>query len=277
MGKKIIITAAVAGSRPTKEMNPAVPYTPKEIVDAAVDSHKAGAAIVHIHVRDPKTGKSEYRIDLFKEVMDGIREKCDMIVNISTSGVFLTGSDFINPRLERIRLKPDICTIALGSINVGDRVVIDTLPWWEAAIQCMRENGVIPEIELVDAGHITQLYNLLQKGLFDEPIYCQLCLGMKWGIDASVESFLYMKSKLPPNAVWGVLGVGQAELPMITMGMLWGGNVRVGLEDNIFLRKGVLARSNAELVEDAANLAERLGRQVATSEEARRIIGIKNS
>jgi 3-keto-5-aminohexanoate cleavage enzyme len=256
-------------------MNPAVPYTPKEIVDAAVDSHKAGAAIAHIHVRDPKTGKPEYRIDLFKEVMDGIREKCDMIVNISTSGVFLTpGSDLISPRLERIRLKPDICTIALGSINVGDRYVIDTLPWWEAATQCM---GVIPEIELVDAGHITQLYNLLQKGLFDEPVYCQLCLGMKWGIDASVESFLYMKSKLPPNAVWGVLGVGQAELPMITMGMLWGGNIRVGFEDNIYLRKGVLARSNAELVEDAANLAERLGHQVATSEEARRIIGIKNS
>lgn len=276
MDKKIIITAAVAGSRPTKEMNPAVPYTPKEIVEAAVECHKAGAAMAHIHVRDPKTGAPESKIELFKEVMDGIRQKCDMIVNLSTSGVFLTGPDTTTPRLERIRLKPDVCTLAMGSMNVGDRFVIDSPQWLEAAAKCMRENGVKPEIELVDTGHISQFLNLIQKGLFDEPFYCQLCMGVKWGIEATAENLLFMKSKLPPNAIWGVLGVGQAELPMITMAMLLGGNVRVGFEDNIYLKKGVLARSNAQLVEMAVDLAERLGREVATSEEARRIIGIKN-
>jgi len=275
MEKKIIITAAVAGSRPTKEMNPAVPYTPKEIADAAVECHKAGAAVVHVHVRDPKTGKPESKIELFKEVMDRVREKCDMIVNISTSGVFLAGTDMINPRLGRIRLKPDICTLAMGSMNVGERVVIDSVEWLEAAANCMRENGVKPEIEFVDTGHISQFLNLVQRGFFDEPFYGQLCMGVKWGIEATVENLLFMKSKLPPNTIWGVLGVGQAELPMITMAMLLGGNVRVGFEDNIYLKKGVLARNNAELVEMAADLAERLGRQVVTSEEARLMIGLK--
>ena len=271
MEKKIIITVAVTGSRPTKEMNPAVPYTPKEIVAAAVECHKAGAAITHIHVRDPKTGRPDFKIELFKEVLEGIRERCDMMVNLTTSGLFLGGPNVISQRLQPVYLKPDMCSLDLGSINFRDRVFINPPEWAEAAAKCMRDNGVKP-----DVGHIYQAGNLIQKGLIDDPPHFQLCMGIKWGIEASPENLLFMKSKLPPDALWSVLGVGKAQLPMITMAILLGGNVRVGFEDNIYFKKGVLASSNAQMVEMAADWAERLERQVATSAEARRILGIKN-
>ena len=275
MGEKIIITVAVTGSRPTKEMNPAVPYTPKEIVDAAVECHKAGAAIAHIHVRDPKTGRPDFKIDLFKEVLDGIRQRCDMMVNLTTSGLFLEGADVISQRLQPVYLKPDMCSLDLGSINLRDRVFINPPEWAEAAAKCMRENGVKPELEVFDVGHIYQAGDLIQKGLIDDPPHFQLCMGIKWGIEASAENLLFMKNRLPPDALWSVLGVGKAQLPMITMAMLLGGNVRVGFEDNIYFKKGVLASSNAQIVEMAVDLAQRLGRQVVPPAEARRILGIK--
>jgi 3-keto-5-aminohexanoate cleavage enzyme len=276
MDKKIIITVAVAGSRPTKEMNPAVPYTPKEIADAAVECHKAGAAISHIHVRDPKTGRPDFKVELFRAVLEGIRERCDMMVNLTTSGLFLRGPDVISQRLQPVHLKPDLCSLDLGSINFRDRVFINPPEWAEAAARTMQENGVKPELEVFDVGHIYQARDLIRRGLIDDPPYFQLCMGVMWGMEASAENLLFMKAKLPPDALWSVLGVGKAQLPMITMAMLLGGNVRVGFEDNLYLKKGVLASSNAQMVEMAADLAERLGRQVATPAEARRILGIKH-
>ena len=275
MEEKIIVTAALTGSRPTKEMNPAVPYSPKEIVEAAVECHKAGAAIVHIHLRDPKTGRPDFKIELFKEVLDGIRQQCDMIVNLTTSGLFLDGPDAITQRLQPVSLKPDLCSFDLGSINFQDRVFLNSPEWAEAAAKCMQEKGVKPEIEAFDVGHIYQAHDLIQRGLIDPPPYFQLCMGVKWGMEASPENILFMKSKLPSNARWSVLGVGKDQLPMITMGILLGGNIRVGFEDNIYLRRGVLASSNAQTVEMAVDLAERLGRQVATPREARQILGLK--
>lgn len=276
MEKKIIITVAVTGSRPTKKMNPVVPYSPKEIIEAAVECHKAGAAIAHIHVRDPKTGKPEFKVELFKEVLDGIQERCNMIVNLTTSGLFLEGRDIISQRLRPIYLKPDICSFDLGSLNFQDRAFINPPQWGEAAAKCMQENGVKPEIEVFDVGHIYQAYDLIQKGFIDNPPYFQLCMAVKWGMEASPENLLFMMNKLPSNALWSVLGVAKAQLPMITMGILLGGHIRVGFEDNIYLEKGVLAKSNAQMVEMAVDLAERLRRQVATSNESRRILGIKN-
>lgn len=276
MEKKIIITAAVTGSRPTKKMNPAVPYSPKEIVEAAVECYKAGAAIAHIHVRDPRSGKPDYKIELFKEVLEGIRQECNMVVNLTTSGLFMEGPDVISQRLRPVYLKPDLCSFDLGSINFQDRVFINPPEWAEAGAKCMQENGVKPEIEVFDVGHISQAYPLIQKGLIEEPPYFQLCMGVKWGIEATIENLIFMKNKLPPHAVWSVLGVGMAQLPMITMAMLLGGNVRVGFEDNIYLKKGLLASSNAQIVEMAVDLAERLGHELATPDEARQILGIKN-
>jgi 3-keto-5-aminohexanoate cleavage enzyme len=274
MENKIMITVAVTGSFPTKEMNPAVPYTPAEIANAAVESARAGAAIAHIHVRDPKTGKPDFKAGLFKEVLERIREKCDMIVNLTTSGLRLTGPDVIAKRLEPVYLKPDICSLDLGSMNFHDRVFNNPPEWSVAAATCMQKNGVKPEIEVFEPGHIRQAIDLIQKGFVDDPPYFQLCMGVRWGIGASIESLLFMKRQLPEKALWSVLGTGKDQLTMVTMGMLMGGHIRVGFEDNIYVEKGVPAKNNAQMVEKAADLAERLGRSVATPKEARRILGI---
>ena len=275
MDNKIIITAAVTGSFPTKEMNPAVPYTPEEIVTAAVDCHKAGAAITHVHVRDPQTGRPAYDTDLFRRVLEGIRERCDMVVNLTTSGLRLKPED-ISGRLEPVSLKPDICSFDLGSMNFQDRVFINSPQWAETAAKAMQRQGVKPEIEVFDVGHIYQANDLVDRGLINDPPYFQLCMGVRWGVAGTPENLLFMKSKLPSTAIWSVLGIQKAQLPMITMGMLLGGHVRVGFEDNIYLKKGVLLSSNAQMVEIAADLAQRLGRSIATPVEARRILGIPN-
>ena len=278
MEKKIIINVAVTGSRPTKEMNPAVPYSPKEIVQAAVESYESGAAAVHVHVRDPKTGRPSLKLEYFKQVLEGIRERCDMIVNLTTSPLWFKGSEeeIIQERLERIRLKPDMCSFDLGSMNLPDQVAFNPpIAWGEAAAKCFQENGVKPEIEVFDTGPIYEAIDLIQKGLIDDPPYFQLCMGTKWGIGASPEELLFLKNKLPSNAVWSVLGVGKDQITMGTMAMLMGGHVRVGFEDNIYVRKGVLAKNNAELVEIVADLAQRLGREIANPAEARRILGMK--
>ncbi|MBW1715279.1 MAG: 3-keto-5-aminohexanoate cleavage protein [Deltaproteobacteria bacterium] len=276
MNKKIIITVAVTGSFPTKEMNPAVPYSPKEIAEAAVESYKAGAAIVHVHVRDPKTGKPDFRIELFQEVLNRIRDACDMVINLTTSGFWLTGPDIMQKRLGPVYLKPDICSLDLGSMNFKDRVFNNPPQWSETAAKCMQENSVKPEIEVFEPGHIRQAVNLINKGLIDAPPYFQLCMGVQWGIEATAENFLFMKSQLPDEALWSVLGIGKDQLTMVTLGILLGGHVRVGFEDNLYLSKGVLAKSNAQMVERVADLAERLGRNIATANEARRILGIRN-
>jgi len=276
MGEKIIITVAVTGSRPTKEMNPAVPYSPKEIIESAVDSYKAGAAIAHIHVRDPKTGKPDFKIEFFKEVLEGIRERCDMLVNLTTSGLFLEGSEVIQQRLQPVNLKPDLCSLDIGSLNFQDRVFVNSPLWGETAAKYMKEKGVKPEIEVFDVGHIYQAIDLIRKGWIDDPPYFQLCMGVKWGISASPENLIFMKNKLPKNALWSVLGIGKDQLPMITMGIILGGNIRVGFEDNIYLSKGRLASSNAQMVEAAAQLALRLGREIANPIEARKILNLKN-
>ncbi len=276
MDKKIIITAAVTGSRPRKKDNPAVPYTPKEIIEAAVECCWAGAAIAHIHVRDPRTGEPDFKIKLFKEVLEGIRQRCDMVVNLTTSGLFLKGKNTISQRLQTVSLKPEICSLDVGSMNFSDCVFVNPPQWSEVAAKRMSEEGVKPEIEVFDAGHISQAMTLVNRGLIKEPFYFQLCMGVKWGIEASAENLLFMKNKLPSKAVWSVLGVGKYQHPMILLAMDWGGHVRVGFEDNIYLREGVLAKSNAEFVEMAVKLALHRGREIASPSDARRILNLKS-
>ncbi len=276
-GTKIVITAAVTGSRATKEMNPAVPYTVKEIIDSVVECHQAGAAIAHIHMRHPETGRPDFHLGRFKEVLEGVRERCDVIVNLTTSGLQLDGADTFSRNLETVFLKPDMCSFEPASMNLKDIAFVSSPRSAEAAARVIREHGVKPEIELFDAGHARQALDLIEKGLIDDPPYFQLCMGVGWGIEATEENLLFMKRALPPGAPWSVLGVGKAQLPMITQAMLLGGHVRVGFEDNIYASKGVLAKSNAHLVEMAADLSARLGRTVATAAEARRMLGIRNS
>jgi len=276
MEKELIVTAALVGSRPTKKMNPAVPYSPEEIAASAIECCKAGAAIAHIHVRNPITGENELNIGSFKEILGRIREACDMVVNLTTTASHLQGPDVGQRRLEPVFLKPDMCSFDLGSVNFLDRVFLNPPDWAEEAAKCMKDNDVKPEIEVFDTGHISQAIDLIQKGLIQSPPYFQICMGVKWGIEATAENLLFMKSKLPAGAVWSVLGVGKSQLSMITLAMILGGHVRVGFEDNIYLKKGVLASSNAQLVEKAVDLAERLGRRVVTPKEARVMLGIGN-
>lgn len=273
---KIIITAAVTGSRPTKEMNSAVPYTPKEIAEAAVECWRAGAAIAHIHVRDPQSGRPDFKVELFREVKDRIQQQCDMIINLTTSGLMLSGHNVIEQRLQTVTLRPDMCSLDIGSMNFQDRAFINPPEWGEAAAKRMHEYGVKPEIEVFDVGHIYQAIDYIQKGLFDDPPLFQLCMGAKWGIEATPENLMFMQRKLPQNAIWSVLGVGRAQLPMITIGILLGGNVRVGFEDNIYSKKGVLAKNNAQLVEMAVNLVAHLQCEVATPAEVCDILGLRS-
>ena len=274
---KTIITVAVCGSIPTKEMNPAVPYTPKEIADSAIDSYKAGAAIAHIHVRDPETGVPTSDISLFSEVVDRIRNSCDMIINLTTSGINLKGENVIEQRLEPVKLLPEICSFDIGSMNFQHRPFINSPEWGRLAAKRMREYGIKPEIEVFDMGHIRQAKHWLKEGLIDDPPYFQLCMGAGWGIEATPENLLVMKNALPPGVIWSVLGVGRMQLPMITMAMLSGGHIRVGFEDNIYLRRGELLKSNAQIVEVAANIIQQLQGEVANTNEAREILGLLKS
>ncbi len=274
---KTIITVAVCGSVPTKEMNPAVPYTPKEIADSAIDSYKAGATIAHIHVRDPETGVPTSDISLFSEVVDRIRNSCDMIINLTTSGINLKGENVIEQRLEPVKLLPEICSFDIGSMNFQHRPFINSPEWGRLAAKRMREYGIKPEIEVFDMGHIRQAKHWLKEGLIDDPPYFQLCMGAGWGIEATPENLLVMKNALPPGVIWSVLGVGRMQLPMITMAMLSGGHVRVGFEDNIYLRRGELLKSNAQIVEVAANIIQQLQGEVANTNETREILGLLKS
>lgn len=275
--EKVIITAALTGSRPTKTMNPAVPYTPEEIAASAFRCYEAGAAIAHIHVRDPATGEPSSAIELFQQVVTLIREKCDMLLNLTTSGLHLEGPDAEEQRLMPITLRPELCSLDIGSLNMKDRVFSNPPHWGPIAAEKMGTYDVKPEIEIFDAGHIAQARSLIEEGYIKDPPYFQLCMGVGWGIPASAENLLFLKNKLPSNAIWSVLGVGKSQLPMITLGILLGGHVRVGFEDNLFLRKGVAAKSNAAFVEQAANLVRMLQHEVATVDEARQLLGLSNS
>jgi len=272
--EKLIITAALTGSRPTKAMNPAVPYTPEEIAAEAIACARAGAAVVHIHVRDPITGAPSSDPALFAEVMARIRAGCDVLINLTTSGLHIAGEDAVTRRLAPVALRPDLCSLDIGSVNFRDRLFANPPDWGETAARAMQAAGVKPEIEVFDVGHIHQARHLLERGLIEPPPYFQLCMGVDWGIPATAEHLLFMQRQLPPGAVWSVLGVGRTQLPMITLGILLGGHIRVGFEDNLYLRKGVLAPGNAAFVEMAVNLAHHLQREVATPAEARAILGL---
>lgn len=199
-----------------------------------------------------------------------------MVVNLTTSGLYLSGSEaeIIEQRLEPVSLRPEICSLDVGSVNFRDRVFLNSPNWAETAARQMQAAGVKPEIEVFEVGHIDQALDLIKKGLIDEPPWFQLCMGIKWGIAAMPENLLFMKSKLPSQARWSVLGVGKQQLPMIALGILLGGNIRVGVEDNLYLSPGVLAQSNAEMVAQAVNLVKHLQREVATPADAREILGL---
>lgn len=282
MNTEVIVTCAVTGgSEPVAHR----PRTPKEIAASALDAAKAGAAIVHIHVRDPETGAASRRVDLYREVVDTVRSSdVDVVLNLTTGmGMDMVvededptragpGSDIV-PALERMphveELLPEICSFDCGTYTFGENVVsITTLEMGRKLARRMQELGVRPEMEVFDMGNVEASKTLLREGLIDDPPYYQLCLGIIGNAPATPDAMLAMRDMLPPAALWSAFGVSRWEMPMVAQAVLAGGNVRVGLEDNIWLTKGVPA-TNAQLVEKAIGIIESLGARVASPGEAR--------
>jgi 3-keto-5-aminohexanoate cleavage enzyme len=273
--EKLIITAALCGSAPMKSQNPNVPYTPAEIAAEAVRSREAGAAVVHIHVRDPNTGAPAFEKALFAETVERIRDKCKVLINLTTSGFNITGPDVGEARLMPLSLKPDLCSLDVGSLNFrGGRIFQNPPEWVEKAATAMKSAGVKPEMEVFDMGHIRQARDLVERGLTGPPPYFQLCLGIPWGVEGTLESLMEMRKRLPAGAAWSALATGPLQLSLTTHALLMGGHVRVGFEDNLYLRRGEKAGSNADFVERTAALARLLDREVAEPEDARRILGL---
>ncbi|NIO05217.1 MAG: 3-keto-5-aminohexanoate cleavage protein [Proteobacteria bacterium] len=272
---QLIITVAVAGSGPTRKDNPNVPYSPEEIADEVIRSHEAGAAIAHVHVREPETGAPSFKLEYFREVRERVRSRCDILLNCTTSSFFLTGDNILEQRVAPLSLGIDLCSLDIGSMNLRERVFLNPPEWGPYCAKAARERGVKPELECFDAGHIRLAKNLIDKGLLDPPYLFQICMGTDGGIEATTRSFAFITELLPSeDVVWTAMGIGRHQFPVAVLSMMNGGHVRVGFEDNVYLARGVLAKSNAELVAKAVRLAKDLGREIAGPEDARKILQI---
>ncbi|NUT86758.1 3-keto-5-aminohexanoate cleavage protein [Pseudomonas corrugata] len=291
MNHDVIITCALTGAGDTTAKSPHVPVTPKQIAEAAVEAAKAGATVVHCHVRDPQTGKFSRDVALYREVMERIREAdVDIIVNL-TAGMggdleigsgeqpmeFGPNTDLVGPltRLAHVEeLLPEICTLDCGTLNFGDgdTIYVSTPAQLRAGARRITELGVKAELEIFDTGHLWFAKQMIKEGLLDNPLF-QLCLGIPWGAPADTTTMKAMVDNLPADAVWAGFGIGRMQMPMAAQAVLLGGNVRVGLEDNLWLDKGVLA-TNGQLVERAGEILSRLGARVLTPAEGRKKMGL---
>ena len=252
---QLIITVAVSGSGPTRKDNPNVPYSPEEIADEVVRCREAGASIAHVHVRDPKTGAPSFKLEYFREVRERVRSKCDILLNCTTSSFFLTGDNIMEQRVAPLSLGIDLCSLDIGSMNLRERIFLNPPEWGPYCAKAARERGVKPELECFDAGHIGLAKNLIDKGLLDPPYLFQICMGTDGGIEATTKSFAFITELLPSeDVVWTAMGIGRHQFPVAVLSIINGGHVRVGFEDNIYLARGVLAKSNAELVAKAVRL-----------------------
>lgn len=270
---KLIITAAITGAETTKEMNPALPCTPEEQADAAYECWKAGASVVHLHVRDSH-GKPSQSLELFEKVTKLIRDKCDLILQFSTGGAVGTP---VKERIAPLALKPEMASLNAGSINFGDEV-FENLPKDIVALATeMKKLQIKPEIEVYDLGMLEYGVTLVNSGLVAAPAHFQFVLGTKHGLSGAPENMFYMKSKLPPGSTFAVAGIGRHQLQVAPLAIVSGGHVRVGFEDNIYAAKGELAKSNAQLVKRIADLSVLLQREVANPKEARKLLGIANA
>lgn len=274
MESKVILTAAITGSRMQRDVAPYIPITPEEIAQSAVECWEAGASIVHIHVRDPKTGMGSQDLELFRRVVEPLRAKTDVVICLTTSGV--PGLNLpTEERLAPLRLKPELASFDAGSINLGGKPFINTLEFLDEAAKQMRDYGVKPEIEVFDLGMIMTALRMRQDGKLPDPLHFQFVLGTPWGAPATPKSFLHFHEHIPADATWSVIGIGRQQIHMAMMALIMGGHIRVGMEDNIYLKHGVHAKTNAEFIERYARLCREYGREVATPDETRNILGLK--
>lgn len=271
--EKLIITAAICGAEVTKEHNPNVPYTVEEIGIEAEKAYKAGASVIHLHVRRDDGTPTQDR-ERFRQCIEEIRRRCpDAIIQPSTGGaVGMSNAE----RLQPVDLVPEMATLDCGTCNFGgDEVFVNTENTIKEFGQKMIELGVKPEIEVFDKGMIDMAIRLHKKGFIKAPMHFSFVMGVNGGISGEMRDFLFMKESIPAGSTFSVAGIGRYEFSLATMSILSGGHVRVGFEDNIYVEKGVMAESNAVLVEKVVRLAKELGREIATPKEAREILGLK--
>ena len=270
--EKLIITNCVSGAEVTKENNPAVPYTVDEYVREAKSAYEAGASIIHLHVRYDD-GKPTQDKDRFKVIMDAIRKACpDVIIQPSTGGAVGMTND---ERLQPTELNPEMATLDCGTMNFGgDDVFENTENTIKYFGQKMIERGIKPECEVFDKSMIEMCLRLAKKGYVKYPIHWDFVMGVNGGIGGEIRDFAFLAGSIPAGSTYTVAGVGRYEFPLAAMAIIHGGHVRVGFEDNVYISKGVLAKSNGELVAKVVRLANEFGREIATPAEARQILGL---
>ncbi|MGA0371658.1 MAG: 3-keto-5-aminohexanoate cleavage protein [Paracoccaceae bacterium] len=294
MNYDVVVTCAVTGAGDTTGKSPHVPVTPKDIAAAAIEAAKAGAAIAHIHVRDPDTGKGSRDPKLFKEVVDRVRDSgTDVVINLTAGmgGDWVPsdedpampgpGTDMISAedRLAHVHeCLPEICSLDCGTLNFGNgnEIYISTPPMLRHMAALTKEWGVKPELEVFELGHIRFATQMIHEGLIAEPPMFQICLGIPWGADQSVDTMKAMKDHLPQGANWAGFGISRMQMPMAATAVAMGGNVRVGLEDNIYLDRGVLA-TNGQLVTRAIEILERMGAHALSPQEARNKLRLRGA
>ncbi|SFQ25076.1 Uncharacterized conserved protein, DUF849 family [Bradyrhizobium sp. Ghvi] len=291
MSQKVIITCAVTGGgAAVLTKHPNIPKTPAQIADAALEAAKAGAAVVHLHVRDPETGAPSNRFDLYDQVVKRVRDAAtDVVINLTSGMDGELVLDSIDPLkigaattlktplgrcLHAVKLQPELSSLDCGTMAYGERIFVARMSDVRELAKLMREAGVKPELECFDLGHIEIAKRLISEHAVQDPPLFQFCLGTGNGAPAVPIAVQAMRDLLPPGAVWGGFGCAADEMRMVGQLVAMGGHVRVGLEDNIYLRRGVLA-SNAELVDNAVGIIERMGASVATPAEARAILGVE--
>lgn len=271
--EKLIITAAICGAEVTKEHNPNVPYTVEEIVREAKSAYEKGASIIHLHVRNDD-GTPTQDINRFKECIDAIKKECrDVIIQPSTGGAVGMSNE---ERIQPVNLSPEMATLDCGTCNFGgDDIFVNTENTIKEFGRKMIELDVKPEIEVFDKGMIDMALRLNKKGFIKDNMHFNFVLGVNGGISATYRDLIFMKESIPKNATYTVSAVGRHQLEMAALSILLGGHVRVGFEDNVYMKKGVLASSNGDFVEKIVKIANELGREIASPNEAREILGLK--
>ncbi|SDZ05009.1 BKACE family enzyme [Tindallia californiensis] len=287
---KVMLTCAVTGAGDTTKINPYVPVTPAEIASSALAAGKAGAAVVHIHARDPKTGGISHDVEQYREILQRIREADpELIINITSGGGGDFDPDEENPyqagknsdlqtaeeRHEPIAtLAPEMCTLDCGSLNFGDMVYISPTEWLRKQAALIQKSGAKAELECFDTGHLRFANQLIKEGFIDGNPHFQFCLGIPWGAAADTETMLYLRNRIPEKATWSAFGIGAMQMKILAQAALLGGHVRVGLEDNLYLSKGVLAK-NETLVEKGIDILQQLGKEPMTPQEAKALLQLK--
>jgi 3-keto-5-aminohexanoate cleavage enzyme len=271
--EKMIITVGITGSRTTRDQTPYIPILPEEIARSGIEAWRAGASILHVHVRDPETGLGTQDPSKFREVVDRIRSETDALICLTTSGI--PGRNFpIEERLQSLAFQTEFVSFDAGSVNMGENVFVNSPEFLVALARETLARGIKPELEVFEVGMVYTCLRYLEEGLLKPPLHFQFVLGIRGGMPATPKSLLYLTEIIPPESTWSVIGAGPGQLPMAVLGMVMGGHVRVGLEDNIYYAKGVLAKNNAELVERVVKISREFGREIATPSEARKILNL---